>query len=224
MTASARFLSSESVLTRGLFPMIAVLAFALMCGGTMQAEIPTLHTTMVVFPDHHMSEGLWNALVEELHRSQAKEAVEVPVLTGEFDVLRGEDVVPGLVVETSLSVTIIGDCALMPSPPRYVEGALGWVRQVKGEIRPFVHVNCERIGQMLGPMALGMNQSRRDTVMAEAIARVIVHEWIHIATQSAGHAKNGVMQSQFELSDLLAYDEQINHGQATGHHRKKSGL
>jgi hypothetical protein len=77
---------------------------------------------------------------------------------------------------------------------------------------------------MLGPMALGMNQSRRDTVMAEAIARVIVHEWIHIATQSAGHAKSGVMQSQFELADLLAYDEQINHGQATGHHRKKAGM
>ena len=39
--------------------------------------------------------------------------------------------------------------------------------------------------------------------MAEAIARVIAHEWIHIATQKAGHEKSGVMESQFQVSDLL---------------------
>jgi hypothetical protein len=221
MTASSRFVSSQIDSVLGVFLTSAALVFVLLHGAVAQAEIPIPHTTMVVTGDHPISEGLWNALVEELHRSQAKEAEAMPVLSGDFDVLRGEDVVEGLVVETPLSVVIIGDCALQPSPRRYVEGALGWVRLVKGEIRPFVHVNCERIVQMLGPVALGMNQGRRNTVMAEAIARVIVHEWIHIATQSAGHAKNGVMQSEFELSDLLAYDEQMNPKHKSDHRRKK---
>ncbi|HEY2472276.1 MAG TPA: hypothetical protein VGI45_31100 [Terracidiphilus sp.] len=185
------------------------------------AESPVQHTTMVVFGDHPMNESLWSALVEELHRGQAKEAAAVPVLSGEFDVLRGEDVVPGLVVETSLSVTVIGDCSLKPAPRKFVEGALGWVREERGEFRPLVHLDCERIVAMLGPVALGMNQRRRDTVMAEAMARVIVHEWIHIATKSAGHAKKGVMQSEFELSDLLAYDQQINPRQEASHCKKK---
>jgi hypothetical protein len=62
---------------------------------------------------------------------------------------------------------------------------------------------------MLQPLALGMDRERRNTVIAEGIARVIAHEWIHIATQKAGHEKTGVMESQFQVSDLLTDDEPI---------------
>jgi hypothetical protein len=108
--------------------------------------------------------------------------------------------------DVAISVKLIGDCTLMPGPRRTVNGALGWVKKVDGEIQPFIHVNCERIAEMLEPIALGMDRERRNTVMSEAIARVIAHEWIHIATQDANHEKNGVMQSQFQISDLLADD------------------
>jgi hypothetical protein len=59
---------------------------------------------------------------------------------------------------------------------------------------------------MLGPLALGMDRSHLDNVMAEAIARVILHEWIHIATQSASHGANGITKPQFVVRDLLAGD------------------
>ena len=93
---------------------------------------------------------------------------------------------------------------------------------MKGQIQPFIHVSCERIVNMLAPIALGRNQNRRNTVTAEAMARVIVHEWIHVATQKAGHGKNGLMQSQFELGDLLADDEQLNPMQEARHCKKGS--
>jgi len=48
--------------------------------------------------------------------------------------------------------------------------------------------------------------------MAEAMARVILHEWVHIATQSAHHGSHGVTQSVFGLQDLLADDVEVRRG------------
>lgn len=222
MTASPRFLFAQFHFVRALVLTLSALAAALLCGIPAQAENPASRATLVVFADHALKDGLWIALVEELHRSQAREAISVPLLAGDFDVLRGNKPVPELDPGMVVSIFLDGDCSLVPGPQRYVDGALGWVREVKGEIRPFVHVSCERIVEMLGPIALGMNEKRRNTVMAEAIARVVVHEWIHIATQKVGHAKHGVMQSQFVLWDLLADDEQINPQPEARHCRKRS--
>jgi len=41
------------------------------------------------------------------------------------------------------------------------------------------------------------------------MARVILHEWVHVATQSAGHAAHGVAKSNFGIADLLAEDEEV---------------
>jgi hypothetical protein len=141
-------------------------------------------------------------------------------LGGGLDVLRGSDLIIGVSVDVFMSVSIIGDCTLMPGPRRMVSGALGWVKKVDGEIQPFIHVNCERIVEMLSPQALGMDRERRNTVMAEAIARVIAHEWIHIAKQEANHDKRGVMRSQFQVSDLLADDYPIYPRQHEGREKK----
>jgi hypothetical protein len=89
-----------------------------------------------------------------------------------------------------------------------VTGALGWVYRVHGQIAPFIHVDCEEITQILGPLALMLTTSRRDQIMAEAIARVVLHEWVHIATQSAAHARDGVAKSSFGIPDLLADDRE----------------
>jgi len=54
-----------------------------------------------------------------------------------------------------------------------------------------------------------MHRPRLDQVMSEAVARVIVHEWVHIATQNPGHAREGVAKSSFSVFDLLAEDEAV---------------
>ena len=88
-----------------------------------------------------------------------------------------------------------GDCTLRP-PPLYathaVEGALGWVLRVNGRIEPYVHVDCTILVRMLGRMGMHLSRDRRNTVMGESMARVIVHEWIHYARQSAAHGDRGI--------------------------------
>ena len=182
----------------------------------------TSHTTMVIFTDQPMQDDQWSALVRELQRSEIRLETAAKELGGGLQVLRARDLVPGISVEQVISVSIVGDCTLLPGPRTVVNGALGWVKKVDGEIQPFIHVSCERIVEMLQPLALGMKRDRRDTVMAEAIARVVAHEWIHIATQNAAHEKSGVMDSQFQVSDLLTDDEPIHPRQHAGREKRRS--
>jgi len=209
MRVSPQFPSSQSWFVRALFLTVAAICTTLFSGNDALAASPIPRTTLVFFADHPIEDDLWTRIVDQLRRSQASEAVSVPVLEGEFDVLRGRDLVSGVVVQMGISVFLNGDCTLLPRPRHFVEGALGWVQLVDGEIQPFVHVDCSRIVEMLGPISLGMNRARRNTVMAEAIARVILHEWVHIATQKTGHVESGITKSQFQVTDLLAEDEKI---------------
>ena len=166
-------------------------------------------TTMIVFAERIMPEGEWTALMDSLRRGAASAAEETPQLRGGFEVLRGEMIPRGLHVDVPISIYLHGDCRLVPRPFTIARGTLGWVMRVNGRIEPFVHVDCTRLVEMLSPMALGMTQNRRNTVMGEAITRVILHEWIHIATQNAKHARRGVEKSEFGVMDLLADDAQM---------------
>jgi len=208
MTASPQLLAYRVVF---VFALFAALNTSSLCAGSALAlaESPmphTSHTTMVVFTDHPMEDDQWSALARELQRASIRIETAARELGGGLEVLRGRDVAAGISADQVISVTVNGDCTLLPGPRRVVNGAIGWVKKVDGEIQPFIHVNCERIVEMLQGMALGMNRERRNTVMAEAMSRVIAHEWIHIAKQQACHEKDGVMQSQFQVSDLLADD------------------
>jgi hypothetical protein len=161
-------------------------------------------TTMVIFSDKRMQDEQWAALFAALRRDRASFVSTVPELAGDVQLLRGDQVKPGLQVTTVITVFLRGDCTLIPRPRRVVFGALGWAPRSKMGIDPFINVNCSLLVDMLGPMSLSMSRSVRINVMAEAITHVILHEWIHIATQSARHSAHGVMRDQFGVADLLA--------------------
>lgn len=225
MTVSPQLLASRFVFVFVL--VIAALNSTLLSSGSALAlaESPmphTSHTTMVVFTDHPMEDDQWSALVRELQRTDVRLETAARELGGGLEVLRGRDLVTGVAVDEVISVLVVGDCTLLPGPRKMVSGALGWVKKVDGEIQPFIHVSCERIVEMLQPLALGMNRERRDAVVAEAMARVIAHEWIHIATQKAGHEKSGVMESQFQVSDLLTDDDSVYPRRHVGREKKHS--
>jgi hypothetical protein len=78
---------------------------------------------------------------------------------------------------------------------------------VNRNIDPYINVDCTRIGQVLGARAQGLDRQARDRMMAEAIARVLVHEWIHVARQSAEHGRNGITKASFDVADLLGEPE-----------------
>jgi hypothetical protein len=151
-----------------------------------------------------MEDQEWTALSDALHRS-ALEAAETQAIVGTPEVVRGDRMEPGLQVKTVVVVFLHGDCRLVPLAKRTAFGVpLGWVRRMDGHIEPFVHLDCTRIGQVLGAQARGLDLKRRNAMMTGAMARVILHEWIHFATQSSAHSKIGISKAQFGVADLMA--------------------
>jgi hypothetical protein len=167
-------------------------------------------TTLVIFAEHKMEASEWSALFDALEKSARATAVTTPALGGEFSLVRGDTMPRGLAFERSISVYLQRDCRLAPRPVWGERGGvLGWVYSIPGGIAPFIHVDCGKIAEQLEPIAPGMSRGRLDILMGEAVARVIVHEWVHVATQSAGHRGNGVAKSTFGVADLLAADDAI---------------
>ena len=178
------------------------------------AVVATPRVTFVVFADRHMADDQWSALFRSLRQDFADLAVETHSLPANVDLVRGSEVKPGIQVELAVSVYLHGDCAILPQAgPHVVRGALGWVLRDHGQIQPFIHVDCARIGEIVGQHAMGMSPERRSEAIAKAISRVIMHEWIHVATGSAAHASEGISKGSFGFADLVP-DEVRGAGQA----------
>ena len=174
-----------------------------------QTPMPGTKATLVFFAEHGMRDGEWRALFDALHKELRSDNPENAALAEGAELMRGDMLPSGVEMSQPISVYLHGDCSLVPILKTSVSGALGWVRRVQGRIEPFIHVDCTKIALELGPLSLGMDRNRRDTVMGEAMARVILHEWVHVATQSTQHQKNGVEKAQFDARDLLAEDEEV---------------
>ena len=207
MAASPRIRLSYSRLVHFSLMIAAALWSAAFLPGNAFALSPMPHSTLVFFSHRPLDDGQWSELVAELHRIQSEFATTIPPLSGELEVLRGGDLTSGVTTQNTIRVFLDGDCTLLPGPRLFVSGALGWVPIIDGRIQSFIHVDCTHIVEMLAPLALGMHSKRRNVVMAEAITRVILHEWAHIWTHSARHVERGITKSEFQVEDLLSDDE-----------------
>jgi hypothetical protein len=197
----------------GIHGLIGIVLAALvltMAGRSASAQAPVsetlpIRTTVVVFADQPLQEAQWSGLFRALRSVMTTGGAETEFLGEGAEFVRGDSVAAGFRVQSAIVVYLHGDCNLEPLPRRTPSGVpLGWVWKVDGRIEPFAHVDCTRIGQVLGLQALGMNAKRRNAVMAGAMARVIVHEWIHIAAQSSSHAESGIEKAQYGVADLTA--------------------
>ena len=106
-------------------------------------------------------------------------------------------------------VHLMGRCdqPRQASSPLSRHAPLGWVYESEGQIQPFVFVDCSRIAQELDPLALGMGDGFRAYAMDTAIARVLLHEWIHISLQTAEHTEHGIRRPQLSARDLTAFED-----------------
>jgi hypothetical protein len=213
---------------QGLLP--SVLALSLLpqvCRATVQAQAPNsasapaANAVLAIFSDRPMSNEFWPILVTALREELASGAPETRVLPGQtvgaarssdpaVQILRGDRIAPGFIADNPITIYLHGNCGI-PTPRLFspgqpsISGALGWVRSNHGQIEHFIHVECTRLAQMLATQAYGFDRDQRNGLMALAIARVILHEWIHIATQNPGHTRDGLGKAAFRPRDLVAH-------------------
>jgi len=207
---------SRSLSVAGWLLMLMLLVLEWLAGRVFArgAVVVAPRFTLVVFADRQMPDEEWAALALTLRQGLDTLAVETHFTVGGFEVIRGDSLEPGKQFDEVISVYLHGDCRLPPQPGPYtVQGVLGWVLSDHGQIRPFIHVDCARIGEMLGQHVFGMDKNSRNAVMAEAISRVILHEWLHIATQNPAHSRNGIAKGSFSVQDLVPdYPQIFSHG------------
>ena len=212
-----------------LSPVLALLLLAHVFPATAQAEAPhsvsasapTANAVLAIFSDRPMSDELWPIVVSALREELASGAPETrffPSTDSAVQILRGDSIAPGLNADNPITIYLHGDCVVLPSlslgRPSSSE-ALGWVRLNHGHIEHFIHVECTRLAQTLASQTHGLDRDQRDKLMARAVARVILHEWIHIATQNPGHARDGLAKATFGPRDLIA----TTANSAACHHR-----
>jgi hypothetical protein len=209
--------------TRSLLsPVLALSLLAQVFSLTAQAQAPHAASAaapapsamLALFSDRPMSDEFWPIIVSALREELASGAPETrffPAQTAGADpavqILRGDRIAPGLDADHPITIYLHGDCVVLPSfsvgrPSS--SAALGWVRLNHGHIEHFIHVECTRLAQTLATQTHGFDRDQRDRLMARAIARVILHEWIHIATQNPGHARDGLAKATFGPRDLIA--------------------
>lgn len=159
-------------------------------------------TAVVFYADPKVESSIWPSLVDAFHSETAREEGDY-ALPEDVELVRASALTEGQEFTRVIQVHLLGRCDVVQQAYRPIRrGPLGWVLRVSGEIQPFVYVDCTRLAQFLNPATLGMNDEQRRNVMTQAIARITIHEWIHIATQSAAHDGHGIRRAELSRDDL----------------------
>ncbi len=182
----------------------AMLIFTVASRAPAQTAPPAPHTTVAIFADNPSHVESWDSVFATLRKNLPEATATAPSVDADPSLIRGDAIVPGMNVDAAIVVFLHGDCTLYPRTTAFPQGkALGWVYQQRGEIQPYIHVDCTRIAQALSVQSETMSREQRTAAMSEAISRVILHEWIHIASQRSGHRQNGLGKAQFTVEDLI---------------------
>jgi len=168
-------------------------------------------TAIVFLAEPQVGEDFWSGLYQSLREDLEAGAGEVPdgvALDRNPDLLRRDDLVRGIQAADVIEVKLLGRCDVLPQAERpwlrASASPLGWVKQAAGEIQPFIFIDCQRIAQVLRPATLGLDQEQRKQAMTQAIVHVLIHEWIHVATQSSLHSAHGIERASLSVRELIA--------------------
>ena len=126
------------------------------------------------------------------------------ILDKDPSLVRGDQDLRGVTFSRVITVKLLGHCDAFSQIGHPSEkGPLGWVLQISGKVQPFISIDCARIAEVLRPATAGWTKQRRQDAMLQAITRVLIHEWSHIATQSTAHSSRGITQANLSVSDLI---------------------
>jgi hypothetical protein len=167
-------------------------------------DAPAPHLTLVFFSQHRLPERAWAALFAAMRAELPEADAEIPALSANVELVRGDQLARGVLVPESVTVYLHGDCNPAPLPVPFAGGVrLGWVVKDGAQIVPVIHVECTAVGQEISERTEWQTRDARTGAMSEALARVILHEWAHIATQSSAHGAKGITKAQFGVGDLI---------------------
>jgi hypothetical protein len=189
----------------GAIPGI-LLTFLLASAHALPLHAQESDTTIVFYAQPKVSESLWPLLFQVLRADLANGEGELSngfVLDKQATFLRGSDDLRGMVFSRIITVKLLGRCDVLPQTEHLSNGPLGWVLLVSGTIQPFISIDCTRIAEVLRPAGAGLSKQGRQYLMDQAIAHVLIHEWNHIATQSAHHTSRGISQAYLSVNDLI---------------------
>jgi hypothetical protein len=173
-----------------------------------QAEEPD--TTIIFYAQPKVSEDLWPVLFQVLRADLADGTDKLAkgfVLDKQAAFVRGSDDLRGHLFSRIIVVKLLGRCDVLPQTDHPSKGPLGWVPLISGTIQPFISIDCTRIAEVLRPAAAGLNKQGRQYMMDQAIAHVLIHEWIHITTQSTRHSSRGISQAYLSVNELIEEPE-----------------
>jgi hypothetical protein len=177
------------------------------------ALCPALHaqqpgTAVIFYAQLQVNDELWPDLLQSLHADLAAGIGEAPngfALQQNPAYFRGTDLALEIDFSRVIIVKLLGRCDVLPQSDRpSLDGPLGWVLMVSGAIQPYIFVDCARIAQVLGATSRGLNKYEHRREIAQAIAHVVIHEWIHIATQSPSHGAHGITKQFLSPAELTA--------------------
>lgn len=109
-----------------------------------------------------------------------------------------------------------GDCSSKDLPAIGTKAASG-VLSLAGtftsnhQVIPFFNVDCARVIRMLRPTLARLTPESRETVVGQALGRVLAHEIYHIVAKTAIHAKTGVAKAEFSATDLTDSAFEFSH-------------
>jgi hypothetical protein len=188
-----------------VFRRIAFFAVVLCFSLTAKAG----ESTLVFYADKQVSDALWQPLFSAIQEDLTRENFGLPDPAPRL--VRSNEIYPGEEFGRVIEVRLLGRCDVPQQAYRPLKsGPLGWVLRVHGEIQPFIYIDCTRMAQVLNPTTLGMSRDQRSRAMSQAISHVLVHEWIHIATQNSGHAEHGISEAQLTPSTLVAVPSSVS--------------
>jgi hypothetical protein len=174
---------------------------------------------LVFYSDKDVSPSLWAPLFSAIQEDLAHEdyGSADQSLDRNPSLLRSTNIHPGEEFSRVVEVILLGRCDVAQQAYRPLKpGPLGWVLRVHGEIQPYIYIDCTRLAQVLNPATLGLSNDERTRAMTQAIAHVLVHEWIHITTQNAGHTEHGITQATLTIGQLIAEPSQLRTSASNG--------
>ena len=189
-----------------IFGVLLMLLLVCLATLPLKAQQPG---TEIVFSAHlQVSDQLWPLLFQSVRADLAVgdgKTRNSLVLDHNPRLVLRRDFIPGTTFDSILQVEGRGRCDLVAQGyPAFLDGPLGWVPMVSGEIGPFVSIDCTRLAQLLGRTAFEFNKVEPRHRMTQAIAHVLIHEWIHIVTQSSKHDSQGIMKASISVKGLMA--------------------